>query len=94
MSNNGGRRRVLKRVYRSPLTDIFQFSLLALLVIWFFVRSTENLGYNWQWGRIPAFLFSLDENGLTWGPLMQGLLVTFQISGISLVRKQHRWTLR
>ena len=25
MSNNGGRRRVLKRVYRSPLTDIFQF---------------------------------------------------------------------
>ncbi len=85
MSNNGGRRRVLKRVYRSPLTDIIQFSLLALLVIWFFVRSTESLGYNWQWGRIPAFLFSLDENGLTWGPLMEGLLVTFKISGISLV---------
>ncbi len=85
MSNNGGRRRVLKRVYRSPLTDIFQFSLLALLVIWFFVRSTESLGYNWQWARIPAFLFRLDENGLTWGPLMEGLMVTFQISGISLV---------
>ncbi len=85
MSNSGGRRRVLKRVYRSPLTDIVQFALLALLVIWFFVRSTESLGYNWQWARIPAFLFRLDANGLTWGPLMEGLMVTFQISGISLV---------
>ncbi len=85
MSTNGGRRAVLRRVYRSPFFDIFQFALLALLVIWFFVRSTESLGYNWQWARIPAFIFSIGEDGLTWGPLMHGLMVTFKISGISLV---------
>ena len=85
MHTSGERSAVLKRLYRSPLADIFQFVILVLLVIWFFARSTENLGYDWQWGRIPPFLFSFDENGLTWGPLMQGLMVTFKISGISLV---------
>ncbi len=85
MFNNGGRLAALKRVYRSPLFDIFQFSILVLLVIWFFVRGTENLGYNWQWGRIPPFLFSIGDKGLTWGPLMEGLMVTFKISAISLV---------
>lgn len=85
MSNNGGLRAAFKRAYRSPLSDIFQFAILVLLVIGFFVHSTENLGYNWQWGRIPPFIFSIDEHGLTWGPLMEGLMVTFEISGISLV---------
>jgi polar amino acid transport system permease protein len=85
MSTNGGRWAVLRRVYRSPLFDVFQFALLALVVIWFFIRSTESLGYNWQWDRIPGFVLSISEGGLTWGPLMHGLMVTFKISGISLV---------
>jgi polar amino acid transport system permease protein len=85
MPKTGGRRAFIRRVYRSPLFDIFQFSILVLLVIWFFVRGTENLGYNWQWGRIPPFLFNIGDSGLTWGPLMEGLIITFKISAISLV---------
>jgi polar amino acid transport system permease protein len=85
MPTSGTRRAVWRRIYRSPLADIIQFILLALLVVWFFVRSTESLGYDWQWGRIPSFLYDFNADGFTWGPLMVGLMVTFQISGISLV---------
>ncbi|MDJ0988874.1 MAG: amino acid ABC transporter permease [Desulfobacterales bacterium] len=74
-----------QRIYRSPLGDILQFALLLLALIWFFARSTENLGYDWQWGRIPAFIVDIDADGLNWGPLMVGLMVTFKLSGISLV---------
>jgi len=85
MSNIGGRTTVMKRFYRSPLCDVFLFSVVVMLVVWFFARGTENMGYNWQWKRIPAFLIRINEQGLTWGPLMEGLMVTFKISGISLV---------
>ena len=85
MLRNGGRRAALKRVYRSSFCDLSLFAVLVFLVIWFFVHSTGSLGYNWQWGRIPAFIFRIDESGLTWGPLMEGLMITFKISGISLV---------
>ena len=85
MLHNGGRRAAFKRVYRSSFCDLSLFAILVFGVIWFFVHSTGSLGYNWQWGRIPAFLFRIDESGLTWGPLMEGLMITFKISGISLV---------
>ena len=74
-----------RRINRSPLFDIFQFAALLLLIIWFFVVSTEELGYNWQWYMVPKFLFTFGEEGFKIGPFIEGLLVTLQISGISLV---------
>ena len=74
-----------RKITRSPLFDIFQFGLLVVVIIWFFKRSTEDLGYYWQWYRVPDYIFSIDENGFKAGALLQGLVVTFQISGISLI---------
>ena len=44
-----------------------------------------NLGYNWQWYRIPRYIFSFSSDGLLIGKLLQGLGVTLHISAISLV---------
>ena len=74
-----------RRINRSPLFDIAQFGLLIVLVAWFFLVSTEELGYNWQWYMVPRFLFTFGEDGFKIGPFIEGLLVTLQISGISLV---------
>lgn len=75
----------LRKIHRSPLFDITQFSILVIVIIWFFSNGTENLGYNWQWYQIPQYLFTHDETGYYAGPLWDGLMVTFRISGISLV---------
>jgi polar amino acid transport system permease protein len=70
---------------RSPIFDIFQFLILVAAVVWFFAESTGTLGYNWQWYQIPQYIFTLNDDGFTAGPLLQGLMVTFHISAISLV---------
>lgn len=74
----------LRSFFRSPLFDVFQFSLLIGILSWLAVHSADNIGYNWQWYRIPRYLFSSTESGIVTGPLIDGLLITLKISLISL----------
>ncbi len=84
-SHPSQRKPLWRRIYRSPLFDVAQFTLLVLAVVWFFSAGTEKLGYNWQWYQIPKYIFTHDETGYYAGPLWEGLMVTLRISGISLV---------
>jgi polar amino acid transport system permease protein len=77
------RRRVF--LFRSPWFDIIQYVLVVAVLLWLMSLSTSRLGYNWQWYRIPRYLFALRDGRLVAGPLIKGLLFTFRISGISLV---------
>jgi len=77
--------RRLRTVLRSPWKDIVQFALLIAVVVWLVSLSTARLGYYWQWYRIPRYLFRVQEGRLVAGELIEGLLFTFQISGVSLV---------
>jgi len=74
----------LRVVFRSPWKDILQFALLIVAVAWLISLSTARLGYYWQWYRIPRYLFRVEQGHLVAGELVQGLLFTFRISGISL----------
>jgi polar amino acid transport system permease protein len=49
------------------------------------IRATEDLGYHWQWYRIWPYLVSASVGAWGFGPLLQGLLVTFQITAVGLV---------
>ena len=70
---------------RSPLFDILQFILLLTGLCWLAVHSAANIGYNWQWYRIPKYLYSISEGAITAGPLLLGLKITLIISLASLV---------
>jgi polar amino acid transport system permease protein len=59
---------------------VFVAILAGLLLV-----STAKLNYNWQWYRIPQYILTPTEDGLIAGPLLNGLLITFRISVISLV---------
>lgn len=74
-----------RRILRSPIFDVAQFTLLLILSGWFFSESIGRSGYNWQWYQIPQYIYTWDENGFQAGLLTQGLLVTLQISAVSLV---------
>ena len=67
------------------LLDVGKFLLLIALLSWFLVRGSEKLGYHWQWYRVPKYLFSVDGGKFVMGPLITGLMVTFEIAGISLL---------
>ncbi len=74
----------MRTFFKSPIFDICQFTALIAILAWLAVHSAENIGYNWQWYRIPHYLFSSSESGIIAGPLVDGLLITIKISLISL----------
>jgi polar amino acid transport system permease protein len=40
------------------LIDITKYLLLMAAITWLMVNSTRELGYHWQWYRVPRYLFS------------------------------------
>ena len=69
----------------SPLVDVIKFCVVIGLIIWLMGYGTGNLTYNWQWYRIPQYIFHFENGRFTAGPLLNGLGVTFQITGVSLI---------
>ncbi|UZP65931.1 amino acid ABC transporter permease [Desulfovibrio mangrovi] len=65
---------------RSPAWDIGQYLLVMAALLWCMLQSTEGLGYDWQWYRVPRYLFTLNEGIFKAGPLLMGLRVTAQIT--------------
>jgi polar amino acid transport system permease protein len=62
-----------------------QSLLLAAAAFWVVANGAERINYRWQWYRISDFLIAERDGVLTAGPLLDGLLVTLEISFYSLV---------
>jgi polar amino acid transport system permease protein len=80
--------RLLQRkifLFRSPWIDIIQFIMVIAAMVWFISISTSKVGYNWQWYRVPRFLFQIEEGRIVVGELINGLLFTLKISAISIL---------
>jgi polar amino acid transport system permease protein len=75
--SNGGTWQVFTR---SPVAAVLQFLLLMAGLTWLFAQSADSIGYNWQWYRIPRYLFTSSERGVIAGPLLEGLKLTLVIS--------------
>ena len=65
--------------------DSAKFLIAVGLLTWLMVKASGNLNYNWQWYRIPGYLFTFADGRFVTGPLLGGLKVTFQITIISLL---------
>ena len=61
----------------------FQLSYLATaaLLVWLIYTGSTELGYNWQWYRVPRFILLPDGSP---GPLLQGAGITLMVSGLGL----------
>ncbi len=78
-------KKTLRHFLRSPVVDVLQYCLLLAVLGYLALQSADNLGYNWQWYKIPRLLYSINEGRFQAGPLLDGLVVTLKISGISLI---------
>ena len=84
-SHSSSLRRRFLRLRRSPVLDGVLLTALAVGVGMMFFSGSQDMGYHWQWYRIPRYLMAIDAGAVTAGPLVMGLLVTLEISAISLV---------
>ncbi|MBU1039694.1 MAG: amino acid ABC transporter permease [Proteobacteria bacterium] len=65
------------------LRDWLLFLLLASGFAWLVLRGAEGLGYNWQWYQVPRAIYTDNGGAFMAGPLLQGLLVTLKLTGLS-----------
>ena len=87
MAPTGGRAPPKRRLpfSKSSLVQIGQFAVLSGLLLWMTLRGAAAMGYNWQWYRIPKYLYRFEEGEFIWGALIRGLWVTLEIAGWGLV---------
>lgn len=55
------------------------------LLAWLLIDGARNMGYNWQWYRVPRYIVQVFDDEVFLGPLLKGLLVTLEISAYALV---------
>ena len=67
------------------ILDVGKFLIAIALLLFLIVKGTTTLGYHWQWYRVPRYLFSITDRGFVVGPLVQGLMITFRITVVSMV---------
>ena len=70
---------------RLLIVDGLRVMITIGLLAWLVYASSAGLGYNWQWYRVPQYLYSTFEGRLVAGPLLKGLVVTLKVSVVSLV---------
>ena len=60
--------------------DLLLFVIGASLVAWLIYLGAMSMGYNWQWYRVPRYIYRIIDGELILGPLVKGLFVTLQIT--------------
>ena len=78
---------IRKRLLTASKKTLYSKSMsvvLYLLVMWLIIRlsltGAEAIGYNWQWYRIPQYLYQLTDDGFQVGELILGLVTTIDLS--------------
>lgn len=70
---------------KSPLIDIGQLIVLVGACTWVILKGADAMEYNWQWYRVDKFLYVVKEGEFILGPLLKGLMVTFELTIFSTI---------
>lgn len=82
--NRTARHRLRRRRWRQAF-DALAFLALLFGLGWLIVAGAGALHYNWQWQRIPPYLYRIEDGGFYPGPLLRGMGVTLELTGWSLL---------
>ncbi|MCB1971878.1 MAG: amino acid ABC transporter permease [Geminicoccaceae bacterium] len=61
-------------------TDILAFIAGCGLLAWAIWLGAGNMSYNWQWYRVPRYIYRVIDGEIIWGPLARGFIVTLEIT--------------
>ena len=70
---------------RYHLLDFGAYLILMAGFVQLVMLGAEEHGYYWQWYRVPKFLYTFKDGRVIAGPIIKGLLVTLNITWISLI---------
>lgn len=75
---------MMKKILQPAFSALMQITLLILALVWLLDSGAQNMGYQWQWERVPDYLAFYEDGQWCPAELVEGLMVTIKISAISL----------
>lgn len=70
----------LSRLFSSAPVSVLIYVVVVGSIIYSAYKGSTAMGYNWQWYRIPRYLYSFTEDGFQWGEIAFGLVKTLELS--------------
>lgn len=64
----------------SAPASVAQYLVIMGLIIWAALNGAEQMGYNWQWYRVPQYFYKMTDEGIIWGEISKGLIATLILS--------------
>ena len=65
--------------------QIAQAVILFAVIAWLIHAGAAAMEYRWQWYRVGPFFYRIIDGEFIPGPLIKGIIVTVQLSGVSSV---------
>lgn len=72
-------------ILQPVFSALLQIAFITLGLFWVLNSGAEAMNYQWQWDRVPDFFFFYEDGEWFPAELIEGLLVTLQISGLSAI---------
>lgn len=79
------KRLTLRRLFASRGLSVVLYALVLWVIIRAALTGAAAMGYNWQWYRIPGYLFRFTDDGFKLGEIGYGLLASLGLSSLSFV---------
>lgn len=71
---------LLGRIFSSAPVSIAIYLLVVGVIGLSAYNGSKAMGYNWQWYRIPKYIYTLTDDGFQWGEIAIGLVKTLELS--------------
>lgn len=68
------------RVLSSQPASVAIYLIVMASIVYAAFAGARAMGYNWQWYRIAQYFYTIDEAGITLGPIPHGLAGTLALS--------------
>jgi polar amino acid transport system permease protein len=71
---------VVQRFFNSKIVSVAIYLIVIGLIAYGSFTGAQSMGYNWQWYRVPQYIYSFTDEGFQWGEIAYGLVETVKIS--------------
>ncbi|NKB53135.1 MAG: ABC transporter permease subunit [Rhizobiaceae bacterium] len=70
----------VQRFFESTFVSVLIYAIVIGLICYGSYAGAQNMGYNWQWHRVPQYLYSFTDDGFQLGEIFYGLGTTIVLS--------------
>ena len=72
--------RMIRDLLDSKPIAILLYLIVVYVILRMSVTGAEAMGYNWQWYRVPDYIYNLTEDGFQFGEILVGMAKSIDLS--------------